>query len=294
MADHAAKLTIHDFKAMKQQGIKASCMTAYDYPFAKMCDQAGIDLVIVGGSLGMVCLGYEQTVPVTTEQILHHLRPVSAACKRACVVGCLPFGAYQACDEDAVRNSIRLLKEGGAVSSKIEGAGVMVQRLRAIVSAGIPCVGHLGITPQYMAKMGGYKAKGRQAEEAKRILDDALQLQEAGAWAVELECVAAPVAEYISGRLEIPTIGIGSGVGCDIQSLILHDTLGMFEKFVPKHSKQYVNVWQTAVEGLKTYVAEVKAEAFPTQANTFKISEEELKNFFCLVGEPEGLRPEKQ
>jgi len=293
MGEPMKKLTIHDFKAMKQQGSKASCMTAYDFPFAKMCDQSGIDLIIVGGSLGMVCLGYEQTVPVTMDQILHHLKPVAAACKRALVVGCLPFGAYQVNNEDAVRNSIRLIKEGGATSSKIEGAGIMVGRLKAIVDAGIPCMGHLGVTPQYMAMMGGYKAKGREAAGAKRILDDCWRLQDAGAWAIELECVAAPVAEYISGKLDIPTVGIGSGTGCDIQSLILHDTLGMFDRFIPKHTKQYVNLWQIAVEGLKKYVAEVKTQQFPTRANMFTISDEELKSFFELVGEPGRFKPQR-
>jgi 3-methyl-2-oxobutanoate hydroxymethyltransferase len=292
MSEPTRKLTTHDFKTMKRAGAKASCMTAYDFPFAKICDQAGIDLVIVGGSLGMVCLGYEQTIPVTMDQILHHLKPVVAACQRACVVGCLPFGAYQVSNEDAVRNSIRLIKEGGAVSSKIEGAGIIVDRMRAIVAAGIPCVGHLGVTPQYMAQMGGYKAKGKEAAGAKRILEDALRLQDAGAWAIELECVAAPIAAYISEKMEIPTIGIGSGTDCDIQSLILHDTLGMFERFIPKHSKQFANLWQLVVEGLKKYVEEVKAKEFPTKANTFKIADEELKAFFELVGEPERFRPQ--
>jgi len=240
--------------------------------------------VIVGGSLGMVCLGYEQTVPVTMEQIIHHLNPVSRACRRALVVGCLPFGAYQASDEDAIRNSIRLLKEGGAVSSKIEGAGIMVERLRAIVDAGIPCVGHLGITPQYIAKMGGYKARGKTAEDAASILQEALALQDAGAWAIELECVTAPVAEYISGRLDIPTIGIGSGTGCDIQSLILHDTLGMFDRFVPKHSKQYAHIWDQALDGLKSFAVEVREKRFPEDSNTFKISREELEKFYKLAG----------
>ena len=286
MSDKVKKLSITDFGSMKQQGIKASCMTAYDYPFAKMCDQAGIDLIIVGGSLGMVCLGYEQTVPVTMDQIIYHLKPVTKACERACVVGCLPFGAYQVNNDDAVRNSIRLIKEGGAVSSKVEGSGIMVERLKAIVDAGIPCMGHIGVTPQYMAKMGGYKAMGREARGAQQLLEDSLRLQDAGAWAIELECVAAPIAQYISEKLEIPTVGIGSGTGCDIQSLILHDALGMFERFVPKHTKQYVNLWDIAVENLKKFVGEVKDKKFPTKENTFRIKDEDLKEFLELVGEP--------
>jgi len=211
------------------------------------------------------------------------------------VVGPLPFGYYQASDEDAIRNSIRMIKEAGVQSTKIEGAGIMANRIRAVVNAGIPCMAHLGVTPQYYAMMGGYRAKGRQAAEAKKILDQALAVQDAGAWAIELECVAAPVAEYITEKLEVPTLGTGAGVGCDIQGLILHDVLGMFDpdRHTPKHSKQYVNLWQIAVEALQRFDQEVKAKQFPAKANTFKISDEELKGFFELVGEPDRFKPQE-
>jgi 3-methyl-2-oxobutanoate hydroxymethyltransferase len=295
MPEPVKRLTVHDFKAIKQQGVKATSITAYDYPFAKMCDLAGIDLIICGGSVGMVCLGYETTVPVTMEQLLHHLKPVAAAAKRALVVGPIPFGYYQVSDEDAVRSAIQLVKEAGVQSTKVEGAGIMLNRLRAIVKAGIPCMGHLGVTPQYYAMMGGYRAKGREATDAKRILDEALAVQEGGAWSVELECVAAPVAEYITARLDIPTLGTGSGVGCDIQGLILHDVLGMYDpdRHTPKHSKKYVDLWGNAVEALKRFDQEVKTKQFPTKANTFKISDEELQAFFEAVGEPKRFKPQE-
>ncbi len=294
MSEPTKRLTVHDFKALKQQGVKATSITAYDYPFAKMCDQAGIDLIICGGSVGMVCLNYETTVPVTIEQLIHHLKAVTAAAKRALVVGPLPFGYYQVSDEDAVRNAVRMMKEAGVQSTKIEGAGVMLSRIRAVVNAGIPCMGHLGVTPQYYAMMGGYKAKGRQAIDAKRILDEALAVQDAGAWCVELECVAAPVAEYVTGKLEIPTLGTGAGTGCDIQGLILHDVLGMYDpdRHTPKHSKKYVDLWGIAVDALKRFDQEVKAKQFPSKANTFSISDDELERFFELAGAPGLFKPQ--
>lgn len=283
MAEKVKKLTIKDILAMKKRGEKASSVSVYDYPFAKMCDEAGIDIVIAGGSLGMVCLGYANTVPVTMDQIIHHTKPLADACKRAVVVGALPFGAYQVSDEDAVRSAIRVYKEAGADSTKIEGGGPMAKRLKAIVDAGIPCQGHVGFTPQYIAKLGGFKAQGRNAIDAKKVLDEALELQEAGAWAIEVECVAAPVAEYISEQLDIPTVGIGSGSGCDIEVQIIHDLLGMFDRFVPRHTKQYMNIWKMAVECLKQYDKEVKTREFPASNNTFKIPEDELRKFHELA-----------
>ncbi|RLC55552.1 MAG: 3-methyl-2-oxobutanoate hydroxymethyltransferase [Chloroflexi bacterium] len=260
---------ITDLKAMKQRGEKIVMITAYEYSAARFVEEAGIPLILVGDSLGNVVLGYDSTVPVTMDEIVHHVKPVVRATERAHVVADMPFGSYQGGPEDALRNAARLLKEGGAQSVKLEGGKHVAETVRRLTQAGIPVMGHLGLTPQSINQLGGYKVQGKTPAAAVRILNGAMALQEAGAYAIVLEGLPVRVAEIITEKLSIPTIGIGAGWACDGQVQVWHDLLGLFSDFVPRHAGRYANLGPTIVEALKAYAADVRNGAFPTEKESF-------------------------
>ncbi len=263
------RVSITDLKTMKGRGEKIVMVTAYDYPSARLAEAAEVPLILVGDSLGNVVLGYDSTVPVTMEEMLHHVKPVVRATRRAHVVADMPFMSYQTGPADAMRNAGRLLKEGGAQSVKLEGGVKVAETVRALVDAGIPVMGHLGLTPQSINQLGGYRIQGKTPAAAVRLLSDAMALQEAGAYAVVLETVPVHVAAIITEKLDIPTIGIGAGPDTDGQVQVWHDLLGLCTDFVPKHAKQYANLAETIVEALKAYSREVRDGAFPTEKESF-------------------------
>ncbi len=273
------KVTAMAFRRKKEQGEPITMLTGYDYPTALALDQAGIDAILVGDSLGMVVLGYETTIPVTMEEILHHCRAAVRGVKYAFLIGDMPFMSYQASVEEAVRNAGRLLKEGGAEAVKLEGGRERVETVKAIVGAGIPVMGHLGLTPQSIHALGGYRSQGRTATKAKHLLEDALFLEEAGCFSIVLESVPARLAEFISKRLTIPTIGIGAGVGCDGQVLVVHDLLGLFDRFTPKFVKQYANLHTEMTQAFGEYIADVTTRRFPAKEHSVDMDEEEWECF---------------
>ena len=276
----AGKLPLPELAAMKERGDKIVMVTAYDAPGARFAEDAGIDMVLVGDTAAMVVLGYEgTTVPVTMDEMLFLTRTVAAHSNRPLVVGDMPFGSYQVSDEDAVRNAIRFVKEGRADIVKLEGGGPMVSRVSRIVEAGIPVMGHIGLTPQSATMLGGFKAQGRSAEKARALLADARALEAAGCFALVLEAVPAPVAAKITAELVIPTIGIGAGGGCDGQVLVWHDLLGLYDGHAPRFVKQYANLADEIRRALETYVAEVRSGAFPEERHTYAIPAEELAAF---------------
>ncbi len=277
------KVTTRTFRAKKERGELISMLTAYDYPTALAMDQAGIDSILVGDSLGMVVLGYENTLPVTMEEMLHHCRAVSRGAKTALMVGDMPFMSYQVSVEDAVRNAGRFLQQGNMDAIKLEGGRERIHAIRAIIGAGIPVMGHLGLTPQSVHQLGGFRAQGKTAAAAKRLLEDALLLEEAGCFSLVLESVPARLAELVSQRLNIPTIGIGAGVGCDGQVLVTHDLLGLFERFTPKFVKQYAN-FHTAMQGaFANYLEDVQTRAFPAAEHTVEMPEDEWEELLRSV-----------
>ena len=263
------RTAITDLKAMKERGEKIVMITAYEYSSARLVEEAGIPLILVGDSLGNVVLGYDSTVPVTMDEMVHHVKPVVRATESAHVVADMPFGSFQGGPEDALRNAARLLKEGGAQSVKLEGGKPVADTVRRLTQSGIPVMGHLGLTPQSINQLGGYKVQGKTPAAAVRILNDAMALQEAGAYAIVLEAVPVRVAEIITEKLDIPTIGIGAGWACDGQVQVWHDLLGLFSDFVPRHAKRYANLGPTIVEALKAYAADVRDGAFPTEKESF-------------------------
>ncbi len=277
------KVTIRTLRAKKRKGQPITMMTAYDYPTAKWVDEAGIDVILVGDSLGMVVLGYPNTLPVTMEVMLHHCKAVARGAKRALLVGDMPFMSYQVSVEEAVRNAGRFLQEAGMDAVKLEGGREQVKTVRALVDAGIPVMGHLGLTPQRIHQLGGFRVQGRTAAAAQRLVEDALALEEAGVFAIVLEMVPAQVARYISERLQVPTIGIGAGPHCDGQVLVFHDTVGMFEEFQPRFVKRYAEVGSTIREALKRYREDVETRAFPGEEHSTYMDEEEWKAFLELV-----------
>lgn len=270
------KVTITDLQNKKREGKKITMLTAYDYPMARLVDDAGIDMILVGDSLGMVVLGYDSTVPVTMDEMIHHSKAVRRGTKYAFLVGDMPFMSYQISKEEAIRNAGRFMKEAGCDAVKLEGGDEVLEITKAIVDAGIPVLGHLGLTPQTISKLGGYKIQGKDAEAAKKILDQALRLEKAGCFAVVLECVPDEVAKVITEKLKIPSIGIGAGPYCDGQVLVTNDMVGLFDRFVPKFVKQYVKLSALISEGLKKYKDEVERGIFPDEAHSFVIKEEEL------------------
>lgn len=270
------KVTLTDIYNKKKEGRKITMLTAYDYPVARIMDGAGLDAILVGDSLGMVALGYESTVPVTMEEMLIHARAVRRGTKYAFLIGDMPFLSYQISKEEAVRNAGRFMKEAGCDAVKLEGGSEVSETVKAIVDAGIPVLGHLGLTPQTVSKLGGYKVQGKDAESAKRILNEALVLEKAGCFAIVLECVPAQVAKLISESLRIPTIGIGAGPHCDGQVLVTNDMLGLFDKFTPKFVKQYAKLAGIISDAIKQYKEDVESGRFPSKEHGFVIKEEEL------------------
>ncbi len=273
------KITTLMFRQKKQRGEPVSMLTAYDYPTALALDQAGIDAILVGDSLGMVVLGYENTLPVTMEEMLHHSRAVARGAKSALLVGDMPFMSYQVSVEEAVRNAGRFLQNGGMDSVKLEGGRDRLNVIRAIVSAGIPVMGHLGLTPQSVHQLGGFRAQGKTAQTAKILLEDALLLEEAGVFSLVLESVPTQLAQYISGKLSIPTIGIGAGAGCDGQVLVTHDLLGMFDRFTPKFVRKYADLHSEMNRAFTDYIADVQTKQFPAPEHSILMNETEWLDF---------------
>ena len=267
------KVTVPEVSRRKRDGKKISMLTAYDYPFARILDEAGVDVLLVGDTLGMVVQGLETTLPVTVDEIIYHLKMVNRARPRALVVGDLPFLSYQVSIEEALRSAGRLMKEGGAEAVKLEGGVNVAATIGALTAVDIPVMGHVGLTPQSVHRMGGHKVQGKKHGKAaggrERLLEDAVAVEEAGAFAVVLEGIPLDLAAEITERLAIPTIGIGAGVHCDGQVLVLHDLLGLFDRFAPKFSKRYANLTEIVGGAVRQYVNEVQSGEFPTDAHSF-------------------------
>ncbi len=272
------KITVRDIRSMKETGEKIPMVTAYDYTTAYQADQAGIPLLLVGDSLGMVVLGYDSTIPVTIDDMVHHTKAVVRGAKRSLVVSDLPFMSYQTSEEAALSNAARLVQEGGAHSVKLEGGERVASTVDRIVGCGIPVMGHLGLTPQSIHGLSGYHAQGRQAQEAAQMIRDAHALEEAGAYAVVLELVPASLAGVISRRLSIPTIGIGAGPLCDGQVQVVHDMLGLYTEFMPKHAKRYAHLGDDMIAAFRSYAEEVQGGAFPTARESVEMNDEVLRS----------------
>lgn len=273
------KTTTLTFLQKKQRGQSITMLTAYDYPTALAADQAGIDSILVGDSLGMVVLGYENTLPVTMADMLHHCRAVARGARSALLVGDLPFMSYQVSVVQAVRNAGRFLQEAGMDAVKLEGGQERLEAVRSIVAAGIPVMGHLGLTPQSIQQLGGFRAQGRTSAAARRLLEDALLLQEAGCFSLVLESIPARLGHLISRKLEIPTIGIGAGPGCDGQVLVIHDVLGLFDRFTPRFVKRYTDLHAEIARALTAYRSDVEAGAFPGPEHTVDMPDKEWEKF---------------
>ena len=274
------KNTVSTFREQKAKGEKISMLTAYDYSTAKLMDEAGINGILVGDSLGMVMLGYEDTLPVTMEDMIHHTAAVCRGAKNTLVVGDMPFMSYQVSVEEGVYNAGRLMKEGRCQAVKLEGGASVCPQIRAITNASIPVMAHIGLTPQSINAFGGFKVQGKSEEAAKKLLEDAKAVEEAGAFAVVLECVPAKLAELISKSISIPTIGIGAGAGCDGQILVYQDMLGLFSDFTPKFVKKYANVGEMMTQAFRDYIADVQEGSFPAPEQTFAISEDVIKKLY--------------
>jgi len=273
------KLPLTELHEMTGRGDRIVMVTAYDHPSGRLADAAGIDLILVGDSAAMTVLGHSSTVPAAMEEMLMLTRAVARAAERALVIADMPFGSFQVSDEDAVRNAIRFVKEAAADAVKLEGAGPSLSRAAALVGAGIPVMGHLGLTPQSATLLGGFRAQGKTAEKARRLVEDALALEDAGCFSVVLEAVPSPVAARISERLTIPTIGIGSGPDCDGQVLVLHDLLGLYEGASPRFAKRYADVGAEIQDALERFADEVRSGAFPAEEHTYAMPEAELSAF---------------
>jgi 3-methyl-2-oxobutanoate hydroxymethyltransferase len=283
------KLPLTELAEMKRRGEKIVMVTAYDAPSGRLVDAAGVDLVLVGDSAAMTVLGHDSTVPATMDEMIMLTRAVTRGAVRPLVVADMPFGSFQISNETALANGIRFIKEAGADAVKVEGGGPTVSRVRALVGAGVPVMGHLGLTPQSATMLGGFKAQGRTAAKARRLLDDALALQGAGCFSLVLECVPAPVARRITEALSIPTIGIGAGVDCDGQVLVYHDLLGLYDGPSPRFVKQYADLAGEIARALGAYAADVRAGAFPENRHTYAMPEEEL-GLFDGLHEPARAR----
>jgi 3-methyl-2-oxobutanoate hydroxymethyltransferase len=264
------KVTIHTLKRLKQIGQKICMVTAYDATFARILDDAGADVLLVGDSLGMVVQGHASTLPVTLDQMVYHSAAVSRAARRAHVVGDMPFMSYQVSADEAVRNAGRLVAEGGVAAVKVEGGSEIAATIRRVVEASVPVMGHIGLTPQSVHKMGGYVVQGRDEQAAHKLLDDAVSLEQAGCYALVLEGIPMELAGQITQRVTIPTIGIGAGVGCDGQVLVCYDLLGMNPDFKPKFVKQYADLYGQIRGAVETFIGEIRSEAFPDEAHSFK------------------------
>jgi len=262
--------TIHDFLKKKKEGRKITMLTAYDYPFARIVDEAGIDAILVGDSLGMVVQGLENTLPVTMDEMIYHTKMVTRAVKNALVIGDMPFMSYQTGVQDAVKNAGRFLKEAGASGVKMEGGAEIADHIRALTRSDIPVMAHIGLKPQSIHRMGGYKVQGKTDLAAKKLIEEAHMAEDAGAFSLLLEAIPMDLAKKITGELSIPTIGIGAGPHCDGQILVLHDVIGLFERFVPKFVKQYANVKDDALKAIITYREEIEKGVFPSNEQSFK------------------------
>jgi len=271
------RVTITEIKEMKQRKEKIPMLTAYDYVTAKMVDEAGVPLILVGDSLGMVMLGYESTIPVTMEEMIHHTKAVVRGAKQALIIGDMPFMTYHISISDALHNAARFIQEGGAQAVKLEGGEVVAEQVRRLVGCGIPVMGHIGLTPQYIHQLGGFKARGKAVEEAKKLLNDARILEEAGAFAIVLECTPAPLSKLITKKLTIPTIGIGAGPDCDGQVQVISDMLGLYTEFVPRHAKQYARLAGEIKTAVSSYISEVKSLSFPTMEQSYTMDESLIK-----------------
>lgn len=269
-----------DFRLMKERGEKIAMMTAYDYPSARLAEAAGLDVLLVGDSLGMVVLGYDSTVPVTMADMIHHTKAVCRGARASFILTDMPFMSYHISPAQALENAGRLVQEGGCHGVKLEGGAEIVDQVRALVRAGIPVCGHVGLTPQSVTALGGYKVQGRSAEAARKLLDDALALQDAGAFMIVLECIPAQVGELVSRKLAVPTIGIGAGAACDGQVLVFHDALGLFERFTPKFVKKFAALGAAAKDGLDNYLQDVRAGVFPGAEHSFSMNEDELSRIY--------------
>jgi len=277
------KVTVLDVQQAKKEGRKLVMCTAYDYPFGLMADEAGMDMVLVGDSLGMVVMGLEGTVEVTMENMIHHIKAVVRGCKGPLIVGDMPFMSYNTSVREAIQNAGRLMKEGGCEAIKLEGGVDFALTIQAIVKAGIPVQGHIGLTPQTASALGGFKMQGRDALAAKRIIEDAKALEDAGVFSMILEAVPAPLGQLVAETVKVPVIGIGAGPDVDGQVLVTYDMIGLFEKFVPKFVKQYTQIRKTVLEALKEYKEDVVAVTFPGPEHSFKMPDEALEQLKKLV-----------
>ncbi len=280
------RVSIHDLKKMKQRGERIAMLTAYDYPTARLLDEAGIPALLVGDTLGMVMLGHETTLPVTLDIMIHHTKAVIRGARQALVVADLPFLTYQVSADEAVRNAGRLLQEGGAHAVKIEGGAPVVETVARLVGVGIPVMAHLGLTPQSVHQLGGYRVQGKTPVAIQRLLDDARALESAGAFAVVLECVPAAVARLVTEALEIPTIGIGAGAGCDGQVQVITDLLHLLPGPLPKHAKPYLEAGALIREAVGNYLADVQSGAFPTDEQSFRLPKSVDGEVLALLGQP--------
>jgi len=267
------RVTTSEIKGMKQRREKIPMLTSYDYVTAKMVDEAGVPLILVGDSLGMVMLGYDSTIQVSMEEMLHHTKAVVRGAKKALIIGDMPFMTYQVSISEALHNAGRFIQEGGAQAVKLEGGETVAETVKRIIDCGIPVMGHIGLTPQSVYQLGGFKVQGKTPELAEKLLKDACILEEAGAFAVVLECVPAPLARLITQRVNIPTIGIGAGPDCDGQVQVVSDILGLYTDFVPKHAKQYAKLAEEIKAAVADYIAEVKSVSFPTVKQSYTMDE---------------------
>ncbi len=275
-------MTVVDIQAMKARGERIPVVTAYDYPNARLADSAGFPVILVGDSLGMVVLGFDSTIPVTMEHMVHHTAAVSRGAAHAQIVADMPFMSYRLGAADTLRNAARLVQEGGAQAVKLEGGEPVAKQVESIVDAGIPVMGHLGLTPQSVHRFGGYRVQGKAKEDARRLLTDALALQDAGVYSLVLELVPAPLARLITQRLSVPTIGIGAGPYCDGQVQVLNDILSIYPDFVPKHTRQYLNLNELIAEALRRYASDVKEGSFPADKESFDMDESLLADLSDL------------
>ena len=269
------KVTVPIFRERKGRE-RLTMLTSYDYAFASILDQAGIDSILVGDSVGNVMLGYPSTIPVTIEEMIHHTKAVARGAKCPLILGDMPFMSYNTSERDAILNAGRFMKEGSADAVKLEGGASVKDIVRAIVKAGIPVMGHIGLTPQTISMLGGFKVQGKDAKAAQKIIDDARMLEDAGAFSVLLEAIPAPIAKRITEQLRVPTIGIGAGVHCDGQVLVVHDMLGLFDRFTPKFAKRYINLTELILKAFESYREDVSRGEFPTDQHSFHMEEKEL------------------
>ena len=274
------KFTVKSFLKAKKDGKKISMLTAYDYTMAKLLDKGGVDTILVGDSLGMVILGYETTLQVTMDDMIHHTKAVSRGATSALIIGDMPFLSYHISVEETIKNAGRFIKEAGAHAVKLEGGADVIDKVKGLIAAQIPVIGHLGLTPQSVNMMGGFKVQGKSASQAQKLIDEALLLEEAGVFGIVLECIPEKLAKIVSERLTIPTIGIGAGKYCDGQVLVVQDILGMFEELQPKFAKIYSQTGKDIIQATKDYIEDIQEGTFPSKEHTFSIKDEVLEKLY--------------